>query len=222
MYAYNVNNNNNNAYAVSIENDKGPFYNFTIDDETYFTLPDNSTYKIKLTNNTTSNVDATIKIDGLNVGMWRLYPNYSFAFERPLLSNREFKFVKEVSAYQSQRFGVVQTAQDNGLIEVIFVPGTLANPNHSFNHWNEYVCDNSNNSLNAIRVERKSNSDNQSNSSVDASAESCIESSSSSMPYNKGATVLGNVSAQKFYTVESLIGDFSKQVTMKVRLLLAE
>jgi hypothetical protein len=228
MYAYNVN--NNNSYAVSIENDKGPFYNFTLDDETYYTLPDNSTYKIKLTNNTASDVHVILKIDGLDMGKFRLYPNYTGLLERPLHNNRQFTFVRNTSAHQSEKFGVVQTAQYNGLVEVTFIQGTLINfnPNNpQINYSNEYISDNSNNSLNAIRVEgseSKSNSSAESSvdSSVESNLESNLESNVASMPYDKGATVLGHISAQKFYAPNGIIEeDPSKQVTMKVRLLLS-
>jgi len=108
-----------NNYGVSIISPN--VKRFMVGKYNYFSLPNLSTYKIKLINNHTTRCDAYVKIDGEDVGAWRIAPFDSITIERPANINRKFVFIKE-NSYIAEHAGVERYDSNNGLITVVFKP----------------------------------------------------------------------------------------------------
>lgn len=106
-----------NGFSVNII---GPVRHFKKNDHNYYSLPNFSEYKIRLTNHRPTRTDAEVFIDGISVGTWRIGPFNSIVVERPANLNRRFVFVEQISK-------VVEDAGldincNSGLITVIFKP----------------------------------------------------------------------------------------------------
>jgi hypothetical protein len=78
-------------------------------------------YAVVLRNNRGCRVDAKLKIDGVDMGTFRLKPWSSATIERPTGQARKFTFLKEGTA-RALRAGVPTGDQLNGLITVVFSP----------------------------------------------------------------------------------------------------
>lgn len=86
----------------------------------YRSLLNGQEYSITCVNTYAPRCDVVIKVDGIEVGRWRIAANSSITIERPAGVGKKFTFVKEGSLLASQS-GLV-SHQDNGLITATFYP----------------------------------------------------------------------------------------------------
>jgi hypothetical protein len=86
----------------------------------YFAMPDLTEYKIVLSNENMTRCDATVYIDDVAVGTWRIGAFSNIMIERPAAINRKFVLVKEGTniAYQAG----IGSYDTNGLISAVFRP----------------------------------------------------------------------------------------------------
>lgn len=206
------------------------FYSFSRDGHTYYALSHNTEYKVRLCNNTNNRVNATLKIDGTNMGIWRLKPYSNIVVERPIHNSRKFTFVKE-SSWQASMGGISAGEFNNGLVEVTFVPeiqstvyyasDSLDGREIMYNSTTRYATPlmNASPSMNIHAQQR---------SFASCSPSECTRAPMSNlecsrgMSYSSGGTVLGGDSSQKFLTASHMIEDHSKKVTKRVRLVVDE
>lgn len=96
---------------------------FTKNGHRYHRLKHKSEYSVKMSNNTSSYVNALLKIDSDTMGKWRIHPYASIEIERPVHNSRRFVFVEEASD-EAREGGVRQgmNSASNGLVEVTFIP----------------------------------------------------------------------------------------------------
>jgi hypothetical protein len=166
----------------------------------YISLSHNSEYKLRLTNDNDTRVDATVWIDNENVGTWRVKPYRSITIERPVNVSRKFTFLEEntSSAYES---GIVSGAEENGLIKVIFKP---EKKHVSFGLLSvNSTCRNGNHNLNSHSLETN-------------------RSQSYGMDFSSGGTGLGDYSSQRFSHTSALFDiDYSNITTLTTRLVIS-
>lgn len=159
---------------------------------TYYTLPHNTSYKVKMSNNTHLRVNARLKVDGVCMGVWRIGPYSDILVERPTHSQRKFTFVKE-NSWEAKMGGMNAENNNNGLIEVAFTPELKTAQYHDNRITKQCMTFNS----------ARSFSDSLSN-------------------YSVGGTVLGDDSSQRFDSASRMIEDESRRVIKRLRLVIDE
>ncbi len=190
---------NNYLVEVLINDNNGHFWenisvanHFVENDHKYYSLHHGSEYKVKMTNNTGNRVNALLKIDGVRMGKWRVDPYSDVIIERPADNQRKFTFVKE-NSWEASSGNVIRGSDDNGLIEVTFVPefkisvysdGPEFGPQRSISFKNN-----------------------------------CTMSRNNS--YSAGATVLGNDSTQSFGSASNIHEDQNKKEIRRIRLVVS-
>jgi hypothetical protein len=211
---------NLNGFSVNIIGDN--VVHFQKGEHNYYAVPHLSEYKIKLSNNRPMRCDAEVSIDVDPGGTWRIESFDSIVIERPANLNRKFIFVEEKSNV-AQEVGI-QSSRDNGLIAVVFSPEKVSPPTMYFNaaaqpsngelgrpgfglgsgsglgskYWG-----NEGSYLNA-------NSGYQSNTYQHSNG---LMSSTSGIPYNSGATILGGGTDQYFNTATPIGSIDSNNIT---------
>src|SRR5690348_10484827 len=90
-------------------------------DGIYIPLDNGSNYKIRLSNKHEYRCDAEVTIDGEDIGTFRLKPYQTSTIERPGDVAKKFTFYRETSGV-AQRAGVTEGKEENGLIQVRFIP----------------------------------------------------------------------------------------------------
>lgn len=111
-----------NNFGVNILNKNNKKFNtLTIEKGTYVLLKNKTEYKIKLSNKKYQKCDATVYIDGENIGTWRINGNNTVIIERPSKINKKFTYFDENSV-QVEKAGISKNNEKNGLIRVIFRP----------------------------------------------------------------------------------------------------
>ncbi|VBB18797.1 hypothetical protein YASMINEVIRUS_1329 [Yasminevirus sp. GU-2018] len=248
--AFNPNRKRDHLYSIKIErpnqNQTGWFGGFSIfkEDEnvneyrsftenghTYYSVPHNKEYAVRMINNSDLRVNATLKIDGEVMGVWRINQYADVIIERPSHSNRKFTFVKE-SSWQAGMGGVKQGDVKNGLVEVTFTPEkrTLVYNDFESPYINSSFSDSLSMGANrgSFGAQLESQGFSGSRKLFSDSASSHRESTNqmfNSAPrvnYSAGATVLGDDSSQRFGTASHMIEDTTRSVTKRVRIVVAE
>lgn len=87
----------------------------------YFILPNNSQYFIKLTNHRATPADAQVRVDGKEIGVFRIPARGHITIKRPAGMDRALIFVSESSPAAWQA-GVRKGRFENGVVQVTFVP----------------------------------------------------------------------------------------------------
>lgn len=176
---------------------------------TYYAVPHRSEYRVKMRNNTKDRVNATLVIDGEDMGRWRIEPYTDITIERPSHSQRKFTFVSEASS-EAVMGGVVMGNSMNGLIEVTFVPEIVR---RSFGE-----CDGE------LQCSRKYTWGRPKRTLGDPMMNSAMtrDCFNESLSYSAGATVLGNNSEQQFGSAQNIIEDNLRKVTKRIRLIVDE
>lgn len=90
--------------------------------EGYVSLRHNSQYTISLRNRADTRCDAIIKIDGEEVGAWRVNPRSQTILERPVYDTGRFTFY-EVGSREAEKAGILNS-EECGLVTVVFLPET--------------------------------------------------------------------------------------------------
>lgn len=187
------------GYFRSImEGNCNKYHEFKRNGSVYYAVPHNSEYLVKMHNEGDLRVDATLKIDGIDMGTWRIEPYSSITIERPSNNNRKFTFVREGS-WQGNMGGVAEGNFDNGLVEVTFIP--------EYRH--------SGHRLPLSELDRGFFSDSLPITNNITQRANCKS-------YSTGGTVLGDDSFQRFTDASYLTKDYSKKVTKRVRLVVEE
>jgi hypothetical protein len=89
-------------------------------DSGHVRLQHNLHYSLLMKNHVDLDCDATVSIDGLEVGTWRLRGNSSIEIERPVDDTGRFTFYM-LGSNQAKKIGL--SATDNlGLVTVVFMP----------------------------------------------------------------------------------------------------
>lgn len=85
----------------------------------YYALKNHTKYKIVLKNSHRYRCDVTVRIDGNNIGTWRINPHSRIFVERPATIDREFVFVSE-NSNEAMETGSVSGLYTNGNISACF------------------------------------------------------------------------------------------------------
>jgi len=139
------------ANNLSVYGDKSgeiPLEKIVYKNSHFYSLPENSEYKIKLGNNNFMRVDAHVWIDGIKIGVWRINPESSIIIDKTTKGNKKFILMKE-GTQDAIVAGIRSGAFDNGLITVKFIPEKLQpayeiKPNYSYHDdptEYPYLCD---------------------------------------------------------------------------------
>lgn len=228
-----------NNFAVSIKTPYDRTYSFKkIGKYNYVSLPNNSPYKIQLVNNRDQRCDATVTIDGVSVGTWRVPPYDSITIERPANINRRFLFFKQDSSL-AKKTNLEHVSPFNGLISVTFKPelkmnypyesddynqitGYIAEPTF-YEKWN-YGFDDSPGKTNidfSAPVYRNSGADVSTQMDMTLNTTDDVYKPSNTN-YIAGATMLGAGTDQQFNTANKLLKyDGSQTTTISLRLIVA-
>ncbi len=110
-----------NGFSLEILDWKGPVEKIIYRDSNYYSMPDGSEYKIRLSSSHNTKVDAHVWIDGEKIGVWRVNPHGRITIERPANVSRKFTLLKE-GTINAIRGGIMIGSKDNGVIKVMFRP----------------------------------------------------------------------------------------------------
>lgn len=201
---------NKDTFAIKIEGSGlDNFRKFVRDGHVYYAIPHNTTYKVKMINNSDCRANATLKIDGETMGMWRLEAYSDIMIERPSHNNRKFTFVRE-SSQQAASGRVLPGNIRNGLVEVTFIPEVKG---HDFDRYDMRFNTFSQESL-------MSSATANSTSRMSIHSDAYTNSNDLYDSYDDGGTVLGDDSSQRFITASSIREDRSRKQTRRVRLVI--
>lgn len=92
----------------------------------YVGMPHGTRYSLLLRNHRDNDCDADVSIDGIQVGIWRIYRNSEIRIERPVHDTGHFTFF-EVGSREAYSAGIAPNP-DNGLISVTFKPERKLSP----------------------------------------------------------------------------------------------
>jgi hypothetical protein len=109
-----------NRFSLEIISDNN-VRKVTQNGSTYFALPNESEYKLKLGSNLDTITDAYVWIDDELAGIWRIESFATITIERPSNVKRKFTFLKEGSN-AARKAGIIKGNELNGLIKVTFKP----------------------------------------------------------------------------------------------------
>jgi hypothetical protein len=194
---------------------------FFVDGHTYYSIPHNKEYRVRMINNSRSRVNATLTIDSEVMGVWRIEPFSDIVIERPSHNDRKFVFVEETSR-EAKMGGVTKGKSENGLVEVAFVPEKTKAPKYYAQQNRESQMYHNDNNLSYEMNSNMSNNFSASSknlSSTIASDSNRNYSSNQKQMYSSGATVLGDDSNQRFVDADYIVEDFSKKIIKRVRLV---
>lgn len=172
---------NSNDFSLEITSNDCAVHKFRRMNSTYYSLPNMSTYKIRLSNNRETRADAHVYIDNEKVGVWRINRYSSITIERPTNFARKFTLIKE-NTRTARKAGIVNGHESNGLVKVVFKP-ELATFGCCFMH------DDSTPTFNEMTY-------------FNASQKNNIMSCNAN--YSSAATGLGEKSSQQFRAADSL------------------
>lgn len=165
-------------------------------DHGYVQMKHGSEYVLRMRNDRDVDADAIVRIDGLEVGGWRIPSGQSISIERPVNIDRKFVFYKLGSAEGKQ--AGLSNDTNLGLISVDFIPAKQPIP----------------------MVAHPESSDLSSMPSIPSSGSGISpKAPSAARSVSPGGTGLGDYSQQKFGLAQPLDRDYSNQVTINLRLV---
>lgn len=169
--------------------------------EGYVALVHGTRYKLKLWNfNLKLQCDAAIKIDGKELGIWRVNPNQSIVLERPENDRGCFTFYKSGTA-EAMHSGL-EVGDELGLIAITFCPEKAFKPQPPItNYWDE-----GDDVLASFRRQ------------IDLKSESASI-ASNAYSLSPGGTGLSGYSQDEYVNVEQIDRDHSKTTTIYLRLV---
>jgi hypothetical protein len=107
-----------NNFEMKIINSSNNGLQFVnIDNANYVPIHHLEEYKIKLYNNKSVKCDATINIDGEDIGTWRINSFQPITIERPSDVERKFTYADEKST-EAKKSGMGQGNRDNGNLKI--------------------------------------------------------------------------------------------------------
>jgi hypothetical protein len=191
----------------------------------YYILRDGSEYQIRLSNDRSVKCDATVWIDGEQIGVWRINPHSDITIERPTNINRKFTFLKK-GTNDAHSAGIKCGKMENGIIKVTFEP----EKQHVYTEAMYYHNDDDNIILTNYSQKSQQPQPSQPsqpsqrmvgmNMANTASISNINTNTNSNLNYSHGATALGDKSRQKFCSASPIYDiDTANVTTIIVRLL---
>ena len=230
-----------NNFGVNVISDT---YNERVDrggNYNYVALDNNTQYKLKLSNYRDTDAMAEVSVEGDKVGTWFIPANDSITIERPSDVSRKFTFFKETDT-RATNAGVIPGESTNGLIKVIFYPKkpmayimtpTYSTMRTSLPSSSTFLPLSPRRSLQSTYQESISPMTSKSLAPMTtqslASGSLTTRSASAYSPkrvmsprYQSGATVLGDVSSQRFNSMRRFSDneiDWPNKTTITIRLI---
>jgi len=163
----------------------------------YVEMRHNTEYSLSMRNDRNVDCDAVVTVDGEKVGTWRIYSHQSILIERPANIDRKFTFYKLGTSEGAQ--AGLERDENLGLISVDYIPAREVERGLvSYGGGSKGVTREPDNfSLSSSRPGTKG----------------------ATRGYNAGGTGLGDRSNQSFGQADSIDRDYSKQVTINLRLV---
>ena len=164
----------------------------------YVEMSHNTEYSLSMRNNRNVDCDAVVRVDGVEIGTWRISSHQSILIERPATVDRKFTFYR-LGTSESYQAGL--NRDDNlGLISVEFIPAKEVERGLVF------YGEGSPSTYGSKGVERTYGNPYNKSSACETKG------------YNAGGTGLGDHSDQSFGQADSIDRDYSKRVTINLRL----
>jgi hypothetical protein len=167
----------------------------------YVEMKHGQQYGVTMRNNTSTSCQATLTIDGEHMGDFLIKGYSSITIDRPTHSHKKFTFYRTDSS-SSFHTGIIPGRSYNGVVEVTFIPER--NYQHQKHHIYKNTYDSNNSNREAMYC----------NASLDSLSYSPIVNE-----YAEGGTALSGHSSQSFKYVRPLDLDYSRQVTLSLRLV---
>jgi hypothetical protein len=201
----------------------------------HFGLENNTTFRVNLINTGPTEADVALKVDGNQIGIYRVPAHTTFGIERSEKDSRAMIFVREESQ-EAREIGAVTGASNNGLIEATFKPRkkreiVMYNSSNSSVRSKqnlEYDCDGEEGcfgDLETLRYKTEKGPFGVKGGPRLAAQEFSASQRSQDVVVGGGAVALGGNTSQTFRTIpdipESEI-DQNRVVTFSVRLLAVE
>ena len=181
-----------NRFSVQVEKGRET-------DNGYVELRHNTEYALRLRNDRNVAADAVVRIDGLEIGTWRIPAHQSILIERPANVDRKFTFYK-LGSVEGNQAGLERNS-DLGLISVDFIPAkqvvrafapqTFGNPCTKGGDLED----------------------------IGASYDTSSKGVGNTRSYSAGGTGLGDRSNQRFGQAQAIDRDYANQVTINLRLV---
>lgn len=201
----------------------------SIEGHKYHVVPEESYYGVRINNNNFATYNAILKIDGENMGKFRIESRGTHTIYRPNHSKRSFVFVADDGDIASSS-GVVAGDTKNGLIEVTFIPvkknlGVYVDEDVDYDryqprYFNEH-CPTSNSATGKKYKYSLSYDPNTMPNTIDSLYMSDAYGGNNSLSYKSGATVLGDDSDQKFRSAIKYEEITEEKFTMRARLIIS-
>lgn len=181
---YNSSKTTSNGYSLHVEGGETK-------PRRYIVMRHGQQYKVVMGNQNSTKCQATLKIDGINMGTFLINPHQTISIERPLHRHKLFTFYETNKSYPSSfQTGIIPGNRNNGVIEVTFIPE------------------------NKIKYQTILDSDPYKSCFCKSNTFLGMRDS-----YMEGGTGLSGHSTQSFDKTDSLYLDYNKQVTLTVRLV---
>jgi len=165
----------------------------------YVELAHGTPYTLHLRNQNSTACDAQVFVDGKDVGTFRLHPGAGLSLERPSNDVGRFTFYRAASS-EAQQAGIVSiSAQDYGLIRVVFTPEKVVERVVGLSY--HYPAQ-----LRGIPM-------------AVAGAAPDYTTTYTAATHSAGITGLSGHSRQQFVSVAPLDYDFTRQTTIHLRLV---
>lgn len=166
----------------------------------YIEVPHNEEYAIHLSNNRSTKCDAAVRVDGRDIGTFRVASHGSLTIRRPAGEDRKLIFVREGSA-EGRGAGVTPGVHENGLIEVTFTPEKRNACFHTI-------------------IDHLVYADDQCLEACDDDDSRRVMCRGPSRKFDSGATVLGGATGQSFFKTADITNiDSDNVTTIRVRLV---
>ncbi len=180
----------------------------------YVALNDGQEYKIRMRNDNSIRCNARVKVDGKNIGVWRIKPHSEIIIERPTNVYKKFVFYKSKTAPRNA--GIIMGKYENGLVQIEFIPEIhydicCTNYPEYMSYTSEFRVSPTNTYLQAGRFGSKSI-----NQSCCTSLNCPVMSRSA---FDEGATALKGRSNQYFGSADSIDEDYGQIVKISLRLV---
>lgn len=193
----------------------GSFKTATHRPDGYVEVGDGEAYSLTLSNSHGSDCDATVKIDGEEIGTFRIRRYSQITLEGPPNDGRRFTFYK-AGTVRGVGAGIEEGRPTNGVIEVSFIPGYSY---HSF----DYSLTNGD-GMGMMMAQAKAQAKNEGAYGASSFAKgfsfgASRSSKQSSKKEFEGATGLAGHTSQSFRSVEELDLDHSRKTVISCRLI---
>jgi hypothetical protein len=169
----------------------------------YVEMRHGQSYKIMMRNNNPTSCNAIVKIDGQSMGTWRIQAYSNVIIERPANIDKKFTFYK-VATEEGSAAGLFRGNSTNGLVQVEFIPAR------------ERIMRYMNTQNDCFGGVAKCRSLGMTQGIAQCASFGCESG------YEEGGTALHGKSDQRFGTAEEIDLDYSKRVTISLRLVSAE